>query len=100
MGDFNINLLQNETHSPTDSFLNIMISHGLLPSISKASGVTNETTSPIDNSFTNIDTSQCKSALLYSDISDHYPVLLQCRSKINHRNGNNINPLPEQCLKR
>lgn len=82
MGDFNINLLQLETHSPTDSFLNIMISHGLLPSITKASRVTDETTSLIDNIFTNVDTSHCKSALLYSDISDHYPVLLQCRTKI------------------
>ena len=100
MGDYNINLLQHETHSSADRFLNIMISHGLLPSITKASRVTNETASLIDNIFTNVDTSHCKSALLYSDISDHYPVLLQTRANINTRTKNNTFPRPDQCLKR
>ena len=100
MGDFNINLLQHETHSPTDSFLNTMISHGLLPCITKASRVTDDTASLIDNIFTNVDISTCKSALLYSDISDHYPVLLQCRTKSKGINENKRNHIPHQCLKR
>ena len=100
MGDYNINLLQHETHSSTDSFLNIMISHGLLPSITKASRVTNETASLIDNIFTNVGTSHCKSALLYGDISDHYPVLLQTCANINAKTENNTFPRPHQCLKR
>ena len=90
MGDFNINLLQHETHSSTGNFLNIMLSHGLQPSISKATRVTDETASLIDNIFTNVDAVNCKSALIYSDISDHYPILFQCCTKLNYTKGNSI----------
>ena len=81
LGDYNINLLHHETHSPTANFLNVMLSNGLLPAISKPTRVTDGTASLIDNIFTNIDLSSCRSAILYSDISDHYPVFLQCRIK-------------------
>jgi len=77
MGDFNINLLVSDTHVPTSNFLNSMLSHNLLPVISKPSRITDTSVSLIDNIFTNVNHSNCKSALIYDDISYHFPILLQ-----------------------
>ena len=35
MGDFNIDLLKNDSHSQTTDFVNTMYSHSLLPNITK-----------------------------------------------------------------
>lgn len=86
MGDFNINLLQYKVHIPTSEFLINMLSFGLLPCITKPSRVTMNTESLIDNIFTNYNPSLCKSALLYHDISDHYPIIMQF-SKPNFKNN-------------
>ena len=58
-----------------------MLSFGLFPVINKPSRITSTTETLIDNIFTNYDLAECKSALLYSDISDHLPIILQCRTK-------------------
>ena len=63
MGDFNINLLQYKVHQATSDFLNNMLSLGLLPSITKPSRVTENSETLIDNIFTNVNPSICKSAL-------------------------------------
>ena len=54
-----------------------MLSHGLAPTIDKPSRVTDTSLTLIDNIFTNFSTPKLKSALLYYDISDHFPILLQ-----------------------
>ena len=77
LGDFNINLLLYETHLPTSNFINTLFSIGLLPSINCPTRVTSTSETLIDNIFTNFDFSNCKSARLFSDISDHFPILLQ-----------------------
>ena len=35
MGDFNINLLKNDSHPQTTDFVNTMYSHSLLPNITR-----------------------------------------------------------------
>src|SRR5579872_5826950 len=62
-----------------------MLSFGLLPCITKPSRVTETSESLIDNIFPNLDPSACKSALVYHDISDHYPIIMQI-SKPNSMN--------------
>ena len=36
MGDFNINLLNEDTHCRTNDFVNILTSHSMYPSITRA----------------------------------------------------------------
>ena len=51
MGDFNINLLNYESHSDTNQFINNMISHYLLPYILHPTRVTIHSATVIDNIF-------------------------------------------------
>ena len=81
MGDFNICLLQDNNH--TTSFCNNMITHNLFPTILQPTreatvlrnGQYISTSTLIDNIFINTQQSY-KSGLIYSGISDHYPVLI------------------------
>ena len=81
MGDFNICLLQDDNR--TKSFCNTMLTHKLFPTILEPTRVATvlrngnyiTTNTLIDNIF--IDTQLTyKSGLIYSCISDHYPVTI------------------------
>ena len=54
MGDFNIDLLQYDTHNSTDDFLNSMISHSFLPYVLQPTRVTYHSATIIDNIFSNV----------------------------------------------
>ena len=54
MGDFNLNLLNYESHSDTNDFINTMVSHYLLPYVSST---------VIDNIFSNITDFDTKSGI-------------------------------------
>ena len=73
MGDFNLNLLNCEDQAPTDQFVNTFYSYGFHPLITKPTRITPHTASMIDNILTNSDLA-ITAGLLYSDISDHYPL--------------------------
>ena len=76
LADFNINVLNAETHGATQDFLNIMYSNALLPNITKPTRVTKKSATLIDNIFSNslLETNQILTGILYSDITDHFPV--------------------------
>ena len=76
LGDFNINLLNNDYHQPTGEFFDLMSSNSFLPLITRPSRVTANSATLIDNIFTNhIDKSlQSSEGILVTDITDHYPV--------------------------
>jgi exonuclease III len=77
LGDYNINLLNSESHSPTASFIDILFENNLTPAITKPTRVTEKTATVIDNIFHNCFSN--KSAfhgIIYSDISDHFPVFI------------------------
>ena len=76
-GDFNIDLLKCDTLDSYNLFLNNMLSHSLLPSISKATKVSNLAATFFDNIFMKSKTTNYSSAIIYSDISDHYPTITQ-----------------------
>lgn len=84
MGDFNINLLKHNVHTPTKVFLETMLTHGFFPLINKPTRITSESVSLIDNIFTNIHDQQSKSGIWIVDISDHLPVFTILPIKINN----------------
>ena len=76
MGDWNINLLSVEQHEPSQDFLDLMMSHSLVPIITKPTRVTHRSATLIDNIFSGslFHTDKSFSGILYTDISDHYPI--------------------------
>ena len=73
MGDFNINLLNYESHTQTNDFLDLMYSFSLYPLIDKPTRVTSHSSTLIDNIFSNSFQDQL-SGILYTDVSDHLPI--------------------------
>ena len=74
MGDFNLNLMNYESHQQTSEFLDIMYSNMLLPLITRPTRIISYTATLIDNIFTNHLENYLFSGLLFTDISDHLPI--------------------------
>ena len=75
LGDYNINLLSAERHTPTSSFIEHMYSNSFIPLINKPTRVTDRSATLIDNIFTNsICDTNILQGLLVTDLSDHFPV--------------------------
>ena len=75
-GDWNINLLNVERHQDSQDFVDTMYSHYFVPTISKPTRVTQRSCTLIDNIFGNnfSNDTDSLSGILYTDVSDHYPV--------------------------
>lgn len=71
MSDFNINLLNNESHTPTDDFINNLGVFCFQPHILQPTRVTDYTVILIDNIFFNSIEHCCISRNLVCDISNH-----------------------------
>ena len=78
LGDWNINILNSDSHQPTGDFIELMYSHALFPNIVKPTRITKKSATLIDNIFCNTlnANSRLFSGILYTDISDHFPVFL------------------------
>ena len=75
MGDFNINLLNSDTHTSTSEFIETLYSFEFMPLITKPTRVTDSSATIIDNIFTNYFPKRSgKSGILRTDISDHFPI--------------------------
>ena len=76
MGDFNLNLLDTDNFRPTTDFVDLMFSFSMFPLINKPTRSTSDTATCIDNIFSNHVTPTSKSiqGILYTDISDHFPI--------------------------
>ena len=90
MGDYNLNLESYNVNDSVNVFVNIMLSSGLLPTITKPTRITDVSATLIDNIFTNAVNSNCKSGIIYADISDHLPVILQTPATDNNLNKTQI----------
>lgn len=75
-GDFNIDLLNADSHSPSDTFLNTMSSSFFHPLITQPTRLTPHSATLIDNIFSNVISSKELPGILRADISDHFPVFL------------------------
>jgi hypothetical protein len=77
VGDYNLDLIKDTTHPPTNEFININFAHSLNPIINKPTRITNTTATLIDNIFTNhTDQPSDFSGIIPIDISDHLPIFL------------------------
>ena len=75
MGDFNLNLLNSESHVPTNEFIDINLVSSFVPLITRPTRITRTTSTLIDNIFTNnITCDDCFKGIFVNDISDHYPI--------------------------
>ena len=76
LGDYNINLLNVDAHAASQDFVDIMFSHFFFPAITKSTRVTEKSATLIDNIFHNCysEVSNSFSGILYTDVSDHFPV--------------------------
>ena len=74
LGDFNVNLINAESHHGTKEFLDLMYSNSFYPLIHQATRLTSYSSTLIDNVFCNILSSKHLSGILYTDISDHLPI--------------------------
>jgi exonuclease III len=75
MGDFNIDLLQYDTHNGVRNFMDTLQSQSFYSTINKPTRITADTATVIDNILTN-DFNNHHAGVLVTDISDHLPVFL------------------------
>ena len=76
MGDYNINILNYDSHSATAEFVDMLYSHVFLPLISPPTRITQNSATIIDNIYSNnIGKPECgHNGILVTDISDHFPI--------------------------
>ena len=86
MGDFNINLLNFDSHSPTEEFLNAITSYFFQLHIIQPTRITDHFATLIDNIYMNTIEYKTISGNLIYDISDNLPnfILIHKMSKDNH----------------
>ena len=78
-GDYNINILNYETHRTIADFVDIFYSYAIFPLINRPTGITSNSAILIDDIFTNNLAALEKSTncSLVTDISGHFPVSIQ-----------------------
>ena len=85
LGDYNFDLMKYSTHGDTESFLNTLNTYCYRPLITKPTRVTTRTGTCIDNIFSNVLSDPILPGILYTDISDHFPIFSIIQKKINLR---------------
>ena len=70
MGDFNKDLLKDDTWRPVHDYIDLIYSKSLIPIIYKPMRITETTATRIDNILSNCENVQ-KSAIIITDIRDH-----------------------------
>ena len=74
MGDFNLDLLKWDTSVPVNDLIAICHSKMFLNTISKPTRVTDTSATLIDHIWSNDSLQNIKNGILYTNISDHFPV--------------------------
>ena len=88
--DHNLDLLKHSTHSSTQEFLDMNLDAGLLPCITKPTRITKSTATLIDNIFAKCTLKINQSLVIYDDISDHLPCLIECDDLMNSAPDENM----------
>ena len=93
-GDFNINVLDYENNKNVQNFVNLMFEFSMIPTINKPTRVTSYTPTAIDNIITNsILDKDFKSAIIKTDLSDHFPVIFVIKLKTMFSPKNQVDQL-------
>ena len=76
LGDYNINLLNFETHGPTSEFADLLYANSFIPLINRPTRVTQFSATLIDNILNNNfqDIHKSTPGILATEISDHFPM--------------------------
>ena len=74
--DQNIDLLKLDQSSAVRDFVNECTSFGFFPCTDKATRVTTETQTAIDNIYTRGISNCCRAGILETSLSDHYPIVM------------------------
>ena len=74
--DYNINLLNFETHGPTSEFADLLYANSFIPLVNRPTRVTQFSATLIDNILTNNfqDIHKSTQGILATEISDHFPI--------------------------
>ena len=79
-GDFNIDLLKNNSNGPTGNFTDLTLTEGFVPKITIPTRVTHHSATLIDNIFIYMkdiqDNDEVVASILETDLSDHFPCLV------------------------
>ena len=77
IGDLNFDLLSVHPSKNNTDLQDLFVAHSFIPTITKPTRVSKTSATLLDNIYVNNFAHGMKSAVLYNDISDHYPILLQ-----------------------
>ena len=81
LGDYNLNCLDYEKNTKVRSFLNLLFSYGMIPTINKPTRITKNTATAIDNIFINsFFNSSLMTGIIKTDISDHFPIFIATKN--------------------
>ena len=73
LGDFNVNLLNDNEHNQTKEFLDSLASNSFIPLILQPIRINSHSNTLIDNIFSNVNDPDITSGNLTASISDHLP---------------------------
>ena len=74
LSDFNVNMLNFETHGLTNDYINALISKSFLPVVTLPTRIKQQSATLIDHIWTNKLCNVYKSGILINSLSDHFPV--------------------------
>ena len=74
VSDFNINMLNFETHGLTNDYINYLISKSFLPLITLPTRIKHQSATLIDHIWSNKVCSAYNAGILINSLSDHFPV--------------------------
>ena len=74
LGDIKENLLKCDEDKETSDYLDMLLSLGFMPIITKPTRITDHTATLVDHIYTNTPEKLIKSGLCLADISDHLPI--------------------------
>ena len=88
LGDFNINFLPSSDNSNSTNFMKLMYSFGFLSVINKPTRINLNSSTQIDNIFSNVHNNKTIGGILCSEVSDHLPLFLTCECKLSYPKSN------------
>ena len=97
VSDFNVNMLNFETHGLTNEYINSLISKSFLPLITLPTRIKHLSATLIDHIWTNKVCNSYNSGIIINSLSDHFPVfyienIKQAKPVLPDKITRNINP--------
>ena len=77
LGDYNINLLNYDSHNETRNFVDLLFSYSLIPLINRPTRITKSTATLINDVFTDnfVNMESSVQAIMVTDITDHFLII-------------------------